>query len=526
MTNKKAYIIGGGLASLSAAFYLIKDGNFKGENIVIFEEREIAGGGLDAVFDSAKEGYFMRGFRMLEQYVYSAIFDLMSHVPSIENPEKSILDEFIEFNKKVKTYASARLIKNGIPINARPLKMVFADRVRLLKLLVTNELKLEKVRIDQYFSNSFFSSNLWYEFSTTFSFQPWHSVVEMKRYILRFIQDSHQMDTSECIRSTPLNQFESIVLPLKTLLKEKGVQFKNSSTVADIAVESGSGDSKKRIAKIAVRGAKKEEINIAENDFVFISNGSMVSSFSAGSMEEPPEIQIEKEDCSWSLWEKLAKISPQFGSPSVFKGDIDKSKWVAFTVTFKTPFFIEFIEKLTKRKAGTEGPVTVTDSNWFISFALPYSPHFKGQPENVNLLWGYGIKPDNLGNFVKKKMEDCSGKEILTELLHHLKIEKDFDNIMASSLCIPCFMPYITSQFMPRKQGDRPQIVPEISENFAFIGQFCEMDEDIVFTLDYSVRSAQAAVYKLLNIDKKPTKIYKGYRNPLIVLRTIRTVFR
>lgn len=522
--NRKAYIIGGGLSGLSVAFYLIKDGGFEGRSVTIFEENDIAGGALDAVIHPEHDGYFMRGFRMLEQFVYSAVFDLTGYLPSLDDPQKTVLEEFRAFNEKVKTLALSRLLKNGKAIDARPFRMTFSDRMRVLKLLMTDERKLEKVSIDRYFSTEFFKSNLWYEFSTTFSFQPWHSVVEMKRYILRFIQDAHQMDTSECIRSTPLNQFESIVLPLKTVLKNKGVIFKRNCSVSDIYFEKK--EERQRVSKIFMINGNPEVIEVSKEDVVFVSVGSMTAGFTAGSMNKAPEKVADKKESSWVLWEKLSKISSEFGNPSVFNGNIDRSKWVSFTVTLKDPLFLQLLEKITKRKAGTEGPVTITDSNWFISFALPNHPHFKGQPENVNLLWGYGLRPDESGNFVKKKMSDCTGREILNELLHHLKFEKHLDKIINSSVCIPCLMPYITSQFMPRKLGDRPQVVPESSENFAFIGQYCEMPDDIVFTLDYSVRSAQTAVYKLLKLNKLPTPIYKGHHNPLIVLRTIKTVFR
>ena len=74
-------------------------------------------------------------------------------------------------------------------------------------------------------------------------------------------------------------------------------------------------------------------------------------------------------------------------------------------------------------------------------------------------------------------------------------------------------MPYMTSQFLIRQEGDRPQVVPDGSTNLAFIGQFCEIKDDVVFTVEYSVRSAQMAVYKLLKIDKEPPAIYQGQRD-------------
>jgi len=69
-------------------------------------------------------------------------------------------------------------------------------------------------------------------------------------------------------------------------------------------------------------------------------------------------------------------------------------------------------------------------------------------------------------------------------------------------------MPYITSQFMPRVKGDRPAVIPENSVNLAFLGQFCEIADDCVFTVEYSVRSAIMAVYSFLDLDKKVPEIY------------------
>ena len=64
-------------------------------------------------------------------------------------------------------------------------------------------------------------------------------------------------------------------------------------------------------------------------------------------------------------------------------------------------------------------------------------------------------------------------------------------------------MPYITSMFMPRKRSDRPLPVPRGSKNFAFISQFVEIPDDVVFTVEYSVRAAQTAVYELLGVERE-----------------------
>jgi oleate hydratase len=98
-------------------------------------------------------------------------------------------------------------------------------------------------------------------------------------------------------------------------------------------------------------------------------------------------------------------------------------------------------------------------------------------------------------------MTQCTGEEILRELCGHLNF--DYDLMFAGAICIPCRMPYITSMFMPRKVGDRPLPVPPTSTNLALVSQFVEIPEDCVFTVEYSVRVAQRAVYELLLIDRE-----------------------
>ena len=67
---------------------------------------------------------------------------------------------------------------------------------------------------------------------------------------------------------------------------------------------------------------------------------------------------------------------------------------------------------------------------------------------------------------------------------------------------------------MPRKIGDRPKVIPAGTKNFAFIGQFCEIPDEVVFTVEQSVRSAMIAVYGLLKIKKDIPPIYHGQYDP------------
>jgi oleate hydratase len=155
---------------------------------------------------------------------------------------------------------------------------------------------------------------------------------------------------------------------------------------------------------------------------------------------------------------------------------------------------------------------------------LPHQPHFIGQPADVEVFWGYGLSVDKIGDFVKKPMSACTGREIMTEIMGHLRIESDSRKILETSNCIPCMMPFITSQFLRRAKGDRPQVVPEGSKNLAFVGQFCEIPEDVVFTVEYSIRSAQIAVYSLLGLNRTPPRVYKGSHDPRVLLKAFLTL--
>ncbi|HCN89203.1 MAG TPA: oleate hydratase, partial [Oxalobacteraceae bacterium] len=62
--NIKAYLVGAGIGSLSAAAFMIRDGKMSGSNITIFEAMPLPGGSLDGG-GNAETGYTLRGGRML-----------------------------------------------------------------------------------------------------------------------------------------------------------------------------------------------------------------------------------------------------------------------------------------------------------------------------------------------------------------------------------------------------------------------------------------------------------------------------
>lgn len=116
---------------------------------------------------------------------------------------------------------------------------------------------------------------------TTFAFQTWSSAIEFRRYLRRFIQDFKRINTLECMVRTPFNQYDSLVMPLMKVLKEKGVQFQYGTTVTDVDVDTK--NSKLTAKKIFfVKDQKQGEIAFDQNDLVIIQNGSMTDASSIG----------------------------------------------------------------------------------------------------------------------------------------------------------------------------------------------------------------------------------------------------
>jgi oleate hydratase len=301
------------------------------------------------------------------------------------------------------------------------------------------------------------------------------------------------------------------------------VQFELNVRVTDLVLREEAG--LKRVDRILyMRTGLSDEIVVGNTDYVIVTLGSMTEASSFGSMDSAPVLNGKTDGGAWTLWEKIAASRPEFGRPCTFTDRVDQSKWISFTVTLRDPSFFRFVRDFTGNMPGEGGLITFADSAWLASIVLPHQPHFIGQPEDVEVFWGYGLHVDRPGNFVKKPMSACTGREILAEILGHLRIKGEASQILRTSICIPCMMPFITSQFLTREKGDRPEVVPSGTANLAFTGQFCELPNDVVFTVEYSIRSAATAVYKLLELDREPPAVYKGQYDPRILLKAFKTL--
>lgn len=523
IAQRKAYLIGGGIGSLSAAAFLIRDAHMPGANIHILEQLNVAGGSMDGA-GSAEHGYTARGGREIEEH-FECFMELYSFIPSLKDPSRSVLDEFREFNLEEPIESHCRLVsRQGQKEDFSKLGLSTAHAMELAKLHLLTEEKLGVATIEQYFSPGFFETNFWFFWASMFAFEKWHSVVEVKRYMERFMHLIGGMNRLAGILHTEYNQYDSLILPLITWLKGHGVHFEYGFTVTDIDFDFANNE-KAATAIHYTRDGVHGTLPVKRDDLVLFTNGSMTQNTTRGDLDHPAVLNRSEDKGCFSVWEKIAKKAPDFGRPEVFCGDIDKTKWLSFTVTLKDDSIVfPHLLELTGDKPGMGGLVTIKDSKWFMSWVVPKHPHFLNQPDNVKVLWAYALNMDVEGDYVHKTISQCTGREMFEELLYHMGLKEQIPHILAHTVnVIPSMMPYITSQFMPRVAGDRPDVVPAGSQNFGFLGQYAEIPYDCVFTVEYSVRSAMMAVYQLMELGKAVDPVYPSQYDIRVLMNAAKT---
>ncbi len=518
--KKSAYIIGTGLAGLSAAFYLVRDGQVKGERIHLLEKLELAGGSCDGRRDITK-GFYMRGGREMDNH-FEVMWDMFRDVPSIENPEVSVLDEYYWLNKHDPNYSLCRATVD-CGKDAHTDKKFALDKesaLALSKLFMTPEEALEDKKISDVLPDSFWNTNFWLYWQTMFAFQRWSSALEMKRYLCRYVHHIDGLPDFSALRFTKYNQYESMILPLVKYLEAHGVSIEYGMDVKNV-IFAHEGD--RILAKqiIYQKDGTEHSIDLTPDDLVFITNGCCTDTSCYGDQTHAPDLSgIENgKGESWDLWKNIAKQAThgEFGRPEVFCSDTEATNWMSATVETANEEIIQHIISVCKRdpregKVTTGGIVTVKDSteNWYLSWTINRQPQFKAQTPGSVLVWVYALNTNKPGNYVKKAMRDCTGEEICREWLYHIGVpQKEIDRL-AKEACntTSCFMPYINAFFQPRKAQDRPLVVPQGAVNFAFLGQFAETPRDTIFTTEYSIRTGMEAVYTLLDVDRAVPEVW------------------
>ncbi len=415
----------------------------------------------------------------------------------------------------------------------------------MTRLLALPERLIGARRIDDFFQPHFFTTHFWCMWRTAFAFQTWHSAIELKRYFLAFFQEFDRIHALSGVRRSKYNQYDSVIRPIQDWPTAQGVRTEFGVTVDD--VEFSDADAR-RVSRLHVRrtgpgpgsdgsgpsasgpdgllpASGSVTIVLGPDDYAFLTIGSMTADTTYGERGTVPELIRDKRDGSWRPWESLAKKAPDFGRPTAFYGNIDETKWESFALTMNGRTLLDRIQEHTGNVPGEGALMTWKDSRWLLSIVVPAQPHFRDQEENTYTLWGCALFGDVPGDHVPKKMDDCTGAEILDELLGHLGFDDIADEVRATTKVATVQMPYIDAQFHRRAVSDRPLVVPHGAQNFAFLGQFVEIPEDVVFTVEYAVRSAMTAVYHHFGVDKQIPSIYHALADPRIAWSALRTAF-
>ena len=513
--NKSAYLVGSGLASLAAACFLVRDAQMPGKNIHILEAMDIAGGACDGINDPTR-GYVMRGGREMENH-FECLWDLFRSIPSLETEGASVLDEYYWLNKHDPNYSLCRATENRGQDAHTDGKFGLSQKgcMEIMKLFFTKDEDLYDKKIEDFFDDEVFNSNFWLYWRTMFAFENWHSALEMKLYSQRFIHHIGGLPDFSALKFTKYNQYESLILPMVKYLEAAGVTFQYNTEVTNVLFEINGGKKVATAIECKVNG-QQETIPLTENDLVFVTNGSCTEGTIYGDHHHAPvgDAEVRTSGC-WSLWKNIAKQDEAFGHPEKFCSDISRSNWESATVTTSDEKIISYIKNICKRdprtgRVVTGGIVSCKDSSWLLSWTINRQGQFKEQKKEEVCVWVYSLFTDVPGDYVKKPMKECTGKEITAEWLYHLGVpEAEIEELAENHTnCTPTMMPYITAFFMPRRKGDRPDVIPDGCVNAAFLGQFAETPRDTIFTTEYSVRTAMEAVYGLCAVDRGVPEVW------------------
>lgn len=514
--EKSAYLIGTGIGALAAGCFLVRDSKMDGSKITFLEQLDIPGGSLDGAVRENMD-YVARGGREMGHH-FEVLWNLFSSLPSTEDPSMTVLDHFYYTNYDDPNSSNCRITKNqGVRYDNGKFNLGQELGAELASFVGMTDESLQNKSIEDIFSDELLQSDFWTYWRTMFAFENWHSALEMKLYMNRFMHHVAGLPDLSALQFSRHDQFTSFVKPMVKYLEDNGAQFKYGITVENVEFDISND---KKVAKKIVAVDKNNNdvsIDLTENDLVFITNGSMTEGSGYGDDKTPAPFNKDLGGC-WKMWKNIASQCDEFGKPDKFCSEPEKSNWESCTVTCHDERVPKYIEKITKRspyggKTVTGGIVTALDSSWLMSWTINRQEQYYGQPEKDVLVWVYGLFSDVPGDYIKKPMRDCTGKEITQEWLFHIGVPKEeIEELSQSCTAVPVMMPFITSMFLPREFGDRPYVVPKNAVNFAFLGQFAEtLDDpgrDTVFTIEYSGRTAMEAVYVLTGVEKGVPEVF------------------
>lgn len=502
-SDERFLLVGGGIAALAAAVFLIRDGGVHGDRIRILEAGDRPGGALQpGQVPRHPALYLGNAIRGMDEQASACMEDLLGSVPTLRDPRTSLLDDVRAAAQETPIEAKGRLIGADGRVLRPSLSLDPSERAAVTALLDRPDAELAGQRIDQVLPAELFSSDFWILWTTTFRLRPGSSALDLKNSLRRHLRDLQSLPALGGLRRTRRSVYESIVRPLHQWLQRQGVAFTLGSTVTDLGTErDAAGRLRARSLTFTSRG-KTYSADLGAHERVLVTLGSMTANAAYGDNTRPPEPELAHRDPAWSLWDSLAHRSSSLGRPEQFISRVADTEWLAFTINASTSDLTWHISHLTGNREGTGGLITFRDSPWLLTLAVPRQPHFTGQTPQVYTAVGYGQRLEAQGEYVDTSMLRANGRQLIEELIGQLGLERRAATVRAVTDVRSVLLPYAASPLLPRAPGDRPQVAPADAVNFGFLGQYVEIPGEVAFSMEYSVRSAMRAVHGLLGIDR------------------------
>jgi oleate hydratase len=497
LSHTHAYITGGGLSAFASALYLVRDCGLEPSNIHILTDREY-------YFGNEVNGYICRRSKLISEKTSLNFFDLMSNISSLDIPDLTVCDEILNLYRSSPSPRSITFIdteKNVIDISK--IRLTKAHRKIVASLMQSKKEELINLPIHEAFPNDFFTTRFWSLISAAYSFSDESSAYE-------FINALCGID--DILSGTLPNAFdrqEEIIEPLKAHLINLGCDVREKASVTDIDFENGRADA----IHFTDNGIRKT-VYLNEEDICIFPTDEVAQCESLGSFNESAPKLFS---APYLLWEKLSAKHPSFKNPSLLFDDIDKNMSVEFTITLSNRLLPELIDKVTSGSLGNDGVIVLDNSAWKMTICAVPQTHFKNMSEDISIIWGCATRFDREGERCGKSMIDCSGAEILYELVSCLNLDEAWDDIRETVInVIPCHRRYDKSYIAPVRS--KLEIIPTGMSNLAISGDFADFDDAAVFSEEYAVSTARTAAYKLMNTKKK---IYKSKKSSCKCIKRI-----
>ncbi|MGN0107974.1 MAG: oleate hydratase [Hominilimicola sp.] len=482
LSRKNAYITGGGLSALASALYLIRDCGMRPSNVHIFTNIEHRHG-------DETNGYICHRGKIINEKSSMNFFDLLSGVHSLDIPDLTVCDEILNIYRSNPSLRHITFIddeKNVVDISK--IRLDKAHRSAIIRLMQEKTENIRNVPVHEVFPNDFFTSHFWKLVSAAYGFSAESSAYEFVNAV------THMDDMLSGTLPGDFDRNEEIIEPLKEHLKGLGADIRERAVVTDIDFENGRADA----IHFTDNGVRKT-VYMNEGDICIFPTDEMAECETYGNFNE----SAPRHFCApYQLWEKLADKHPAFKNPSVLFDDMDENMSEEFTITLSNHLLPELIDKVTCGALGNDGVIVLDNSNWKMTICAVPPSHFKKQSEDVAIIWGTAARFDRDGERSGKPMTDCSGAEILYELVSCFNLDEAWDDIRETVInVIPCHRRYDKSYLAP--VASKLEIIPTSISNLAISGDFADNDNSTVFSEEYAVSTARTATYKLMKNKKK-----------------------